>query len=128
MRRTLGAVLLTLLLPAQAALAQQDARVGTCEQTAISRLGERLQDAASGASIPGSGSAVAFANSEVQVSYEDLETIARARVGDPVLLCLVKVPQNCPAADARGRWFTATDLRTMESWTLPNAQHSCGGA
>jgi hypothetical protein len=43
-------------------------------------------------------------------------------------MCLVQLPFACPAGDVRGRWYTTTNLRTLESWTLPDAEHGCGGA
>src|SRR4051794_40191706 len=49
-------------------------------------------------------------------------------VADHVLICLVFIPKNCPKGDDRGKMYTVTNLRTLKSWTLPNAQHSCGGA
>jgi len=76
----------------------------------------------------GSGSAVVFANGGYQVSYNEVEAIHHSRVGDPVLMCLILIPRGCPPGDARGRWYTTTDKRTMESWTMPDAEHSCGGA
>ena len=32
------------------------------------------------------------------------------------------------AGDARGRIYTTTNLRTLESWTMPDSEHQCGGA
>ena len=105
-------------------------RVGECVMTAITRIGDRfggdLGPAAKQDFDP--GTSVEFANSGYQVSYERESVIARSRVGDKVRMCLVSIPQDCPPGDARGRIYTTTNLRTGEAWTLPDAQHSCGGA
>jgi hypothetical protein len=45
-----------------------------------------------------------------------------------VRICLVSLPQNCPPGDTRGRIYKTTNLRTRQSWTLPDSEHSCGGA
>jgi len=97
-------------------------QVGQCTQTTIARIEYRLQG------MPQSGSAVSFANRGYQVSYDTVPAIVHSRAGDPVRMCLVKVPRGCPPGDSRGREYTTTNLRTHESWTLPDAEHSCGGA
>ncbi len=101
---------------------------GTCVLTRIAAIGERLIDAKTGRPIPGSGSAVAFANKGYQVSYDEVSAILHSRAGDSVFLCLIEIPRGCPPGDNRGRVYTTTNLRTLESWTLPDAEHSCGGA
>jgi hypothetical protein len=111
-----------------AAAAPLPTRIGQCSRTAISRIGQRLEDASTGRPIPGSGSAVQFANGGYQVSYDEIPQIARSRPGDPVRICLVSVPRNCPPGDARGRVYKTTNLRTRQSWTLPDSEHMCGGA
>lgn len=121
-----GAIGLGLVLPARAGNLPE--RVGTCVATTISRLGQRLEDGATHQPIPGSGSAVSFANGGDQVGYEEVPAIQHARVGDRVFMCLMRIPGPCPPHDKRGRVYTTTDLRTLESWTLPDAEHSCGGA
>jgi hypothetical protein len=103
-------------------------KVGQCTQTSISKIGERLEDGTTGQPMPGSGSAVNFANRGYQVSYEEVPAIQHSRRGDRVRMCLVKLPEDCPKGDNRGRVYTTTNLRTHESWTLPDSEHSCGGA
>ncbi|MBV8889443.1 MAG: hypothetical protein JO305_07220 [Alphaproteobacteria bacterium] len=103
-------------------------RVGQCTQTTIARIGFRLSDATTGRSDPSSGSAVNFANGGYQVSYDTVPPIAHSRAGDPVSMCLVSIPEGCPPGDNRGREYKTTNLRTRESWTLPDSEHSCGGA
>jgi hypothetical protein len=101
---------------------------GTCARTFISAIGQRLTDGSTGQPIPGSGSAVNFANGGYQVSYDEVQAIDQAQVGDPVVLCLVRLPQNCPPGDERGKVYATVDLRTLLFWVLPDSEHSCGGA
>ena len=96
-------------------------RVGQCVRTEISELGSRL-------GTPDSGSAIAYANGIPGVSYDVIAAIRRSRVGDPVTLCLVSVPRNCPPGDDRGKVYSAANWRTKEHWSLPDSAHSCGGA
>jgi hypothetical protein len=99
---------------------------GTCVLTSIASIGTRLEDA--GRPIPSTGSAVTFANKGYQVSYSEEPPISRSRRGDPVYMCLMRGTKGCPPGDNRGRIYTTTNLRTMESWTLPDSEHGCGGA
>lgn len=99
-------------------------RVGECAQTFITVIEGRLL----GDGTFESGTAIAFGNGGYQVSYEREEAIVASRLDDPVKICLVKLPVNCPPGDERGRWYRTTNLRTGQSWTLPDAQHECGGA
>jgi hypothetical protein len=103
-------------------------KIGDCSVTRIKEISTRLINDATGAMIPGSGSAVSFRNGGYQVSYEDEEEISRSRVGDRVRMCLVTIPEGCPLGDTRGFRYTTTNLRTGENWTLPDSPHSCGGA
>ena len=121
---------LALVLSAQAAPAagRVPSRIGECTRTTIREIGHRLEDGFTHVPMIDSGSAVTFANGLYQVSYEELPVIHRARRGDPVLICLVSLPTDCPKGDDRGKVYKTTDLRTRQSWTLPDAEHSCGGA
>ena len=105
-------------------------QVGQCATTAITQIGDRFGKAL--APLNGTdfdpGTAVAFANGGAQVSYQREPTIERSQVGDPVRLCLVEIPKNCPPGDDRGKVYTTTNLRTGEAWSLADSQHSCGGA
>lgn len=120
--------LLLALSYASAAAAGLPTQVGQCSETSISKIGQRLEDGTTGRPVPGSGSAVNFTNRGYQVSYEEVPGIQHSRRGDRVRMCLVKLPENCPKGDDRGRVYTTTNLRTNESWTLPDSEHSCGGA
>jgi hypothetical protein len=84
-----------------AAAESMPTREGACAWTKISRLEHRLQDGTNGKFIGDSGSAVVFANGAYQVSYEELIAIHKSKAGDRVLMCLVHIPRDCPAGDAR---------------------------
>lgn len=133
----IAALLAALALLAQpaAAPAQRRARnepppgrVGACAFTHIRAVTQRLEDGRTHRVIPDSGSAITFGNGLYQVDYGQVAAINASRRGDPVLICLVKLPVSCPPGDERGRFYTTTNLRTLESWTLPDSQHLCGGA
>ena len=83
---------------------------------------------ADGTLIPNTGSAVVLANGIHGVNYDQVPAVDTSRRGDPVLACLIELPTHCPPGDERGRWYTVTNLRTLQSWTLPDSQHMCGGA
>jgi len=116
-----------LLWPMAASAQGLPTREGICVRTKIAQLEHRLQDE-KGSFLPDSGSAVSFANGGYQVSYDELPPVQGSRKGDPVLMCLVKIPRGCPPGDTRGRIYTTTNLRTMESWTMSDSEHGCGGA
>ena len=127
--------LLALALAVQAADAQRRPparppvlRVGTCVRTVIARVSQRLEDGVTHRVIPDSGSAVEFANGLYQVSYDQVPAVNRSRRGDPVFICLMSLPTHCPPGDDRGKLYTTTNLRTEDSWTLPDSEHGCGGA
>lgn len=114
--------------PAVAASAQaaQDAglptQIGQCVTTTVKEVATRLEN------TPGSGSAISFANGGYQVSYDQSPEVDESQPGDGVRMCLVSVPQGCPAGDNRGLVYKSVNLRTGGSWTLPDSEHSCGGA
>ncbi len=97
-------------------------KVGECLNTTISSIDHR---------IPGddsTGPAVEFANKLYQVDYNPQPNVTSSVVGDPVKICLVSIPQDCPPGDSRGYEYTTTNLRTNLSWTMYDDQHLCGGA
>jgi hypothetical protein len=126
--------LLALALAAQPGEAQRRTarpptlRVGTCVRTTIRQVSQRLEDGITHRAMPDSGSAVDFANGLYQVSYDEVPAVNQSRRGDPVFVCLMSLPDHCPPGDVRGKLYTTTNLRTEESWTLPDAEHGCGGA
>jgi hypothetical protein len=98
-----------------------------CGGNTIAEIGPRLE----GDTNFETGAHVWLKNGGVTVAYQEdpaLSAIRNSKVGDHVLVCLVFVPKNCPAGDDRGKIYTITNLRTLESWTLPDSQHACGGA
>jgi uncharacterized protein len=99
-------------------------RIGACADSTIDRIGGRLE----GDENFESGTGVSFADGGGQVSYEKEWGIIRSAVGDPVRICLVSIPKGCPPGDDRGKVYKTTNLRTGESWELPDSQHMCGGA
>jgi hypothetical protein len=118
-----------LLLAASAASAANlPTRVGQCVSTKVKSVETRLVDGATGKPMPGSGSAISYANGGYGVSYDTVAAVERARAGDPIRLCLVSTPKGCPKGDDRGKVYRATDQRTRQSWSLPDAEHMCGGA
>ena len=124
----LAAAALACWQPPAALAAPLPVRAGHCSITSIAEIGTRLIDGSTGTPIAGSGSSVQFANGGYQVSYETVPAISRSRRGDRVRVCLVSIPQHCPPGDARGRIYATTNLRTHQTWTLPDSEHSCGGA
>jgi hypothetical protein len=104
-------------------------KVGECADTTITSITDRFgadltpPDSKKGAD---KGTIVRFSNSGVQVSSEKERAIARSQIFDKVNMCLVAVPKDCPAGDIRGRVYKTTNLRTGESWNLPNDVRGCG--
>jgi hypothetical protein len=103
------------------------ARVGHCARTSVELAETRLVDG-DNRPVPGSGSAIRYANGGYQVSYDQVAAVDASRPGDPIRICLVSIPRHCPPGDRRGRFYKATNLRTGRSWTLSDAEHMCGGA
>ena len=117
---------LAVLLPVHAQAAPLPKKVGRCAQTTVRAVLTRLED--NGQPVKDSGSAVQFANGGYQVSYDTVPAIDRSRRGDPVNMCLVSLPSRCPKGDNHGKVYRTTNMRTKRSWTLPDAEHLCGGA
>jgi hypothetical protein len=97
-------------------------KVGDCFDTRISDIGSRLEGMAD------SGSSVSYENGKSQVSYETVPGIVNSRVGDPVHLCAVDLPTDCPPGDSRGVVYRAENQRTGAVWKQPDSEHMCGGA
>jgi hypothetical protein len=114
----------SLMWPSVGSAEPLPAREGTCARTTIAAVEQRLR----GPFIAGSGSAVRFTNGGYQVAYAEVPAVENSRTGDPVLVCLIRIPRGCPRGDARGRVYTTTNLRTLESWTMADSEHQCGGA
>jgi hypothetical protein len=99
-------------------------RIGACGESAITFIGGRLE----GDETFDTGTAVQFDNGGVQISYDRVDGVVNSRIGDRVRICLVSIPQDCPPGDDRGRVYDTTNLRTGESWEMPDSSHMCGGA
>jgi hypothetical protein len=102
--------------------AQTLKRIGQCQKAEIAELGGRLQG------MPDSGTSIVYSNDVVGISYDVVRAVRNSRVGDPVIVCLVSIPRNCPKGDDRGKVYSAKNLRTKQQWALPDASHMCGGA
>jgi hypothetical protein len=76
----------------------------------------------------GEGTSVELKNGVYGISYEYVEAVGNSRIGDRVTTCLVSIPKGCPKGDDRGKFYKTTNLRTQETWALPDSQHMCGGA
>lgn len=131
MRTVHYATIAVLLMPAYAPAAnvvRPLPRLGMCARSTIKEVTQRLGDRRTHQAMPNSGSAMVLNNGVLGVSYDQVPALNESKAGDPVYTCLVKLPRNCPPGDHRGKIYTTTNLRTENSWTLPDAEHSCGGA
>lgn len=97
-------------------------KIGDCARTTITEIGNRLGH------TPGSGSLVMFALGFFQVDYDQIPEVDQSKVGDPVRVCLVELPGDCPPGDERGKIYKTVNLRTHKSWTMADSSHMCGGA
>lgn len=122
LKGTIAVAICLAIIAGPASSAQIPSKVGECKNTTISKIGSRLDG------VPESGSAVSYANGGYQVSYDMIPGIEHSRRGDPVKLCLIELPSDCPAGDDRGKIYRATNLRTGAKWEAPDSEHSCGGA
>lgn len=105
--------------PTSIAYATAQDSIGACTLTTVVHVGSRAGD---------SGSAIEYANGSWQVDYNIIAGIHSSRAGDRVLLCLTDIPVGCPPGDDRGRTYKGTNLRTHQSWSALDSEHSCGGA
>jgi len=121
-QRSLFALALTVLTASAVAAGPLPKKVGQCTETTVKSVEYRLVGA------PDSGSAISYVNGGYQVSYEAVPAIRASRRGDPIRLCLIELPTDCPPGDERGKIYRATNLRTGKSWELPDSEHGCGGA
>ena len=104
------------------------ASIGNCGFTHIKTLTTRLGDDPLETASPDAGSAATFTNGGTAVSYDREPGLASSKVGDPVVMCLIAIPRDCPKDDVRGKVYYAVDLANKGTWALPDSQHLCGGA
>lgn len=102
--------------------------IGKCGFTHIETLTTRLGDDPLETAPPEGGSAATFTNGGGAVSYDREPGLASSKVGDPVVMCLISIPRDCPKDDLRGKVYYAVDLARKGTWALPDAEHLCGGA
>ncbi|TPL83762.1 hypothetical protein FJ941_10860 [Mesorhizobium sp. B2-3-13] len=102
--------------------------IGQCASTHIKTLTTRLGDDPLETASPDAGSAATFTNGGGTVSYDREPGLAASKVGEPVIMCLIAIPRDCPKDDDRGRVYYSVDLVAKGSWALPDSQHMCGGA
>jgi len=67
-------------------------------------------------------------NGWINTPYSRTPALERSRVGDRVLVCLVKYYAGCPKGDDRGRTYRVRNLRTGATFEAMNGSHICGGA
>lgn len=105
-------------------------KVGACARTSIAIISDHYRNKLTRPKVNGedNGVLVELINKITITSYSFNEEIFISKVGDPVLVCVVLIPTECPAGDTRGTFYTMTNLRTIKSWTLPNDTRECGGA
>lgn len=102
-------------------------RLGQCFNTRVREVMERLGPYAPHAASH-SGSAIQLADGHYTVAYEQQPGVDSSRRGDPVRLCVVDLPTNCPAGDTRGIGYRGLNLRTRRGWEAGDSEHLCGGA
>lgn len=96
--------------------------IGECARSSVYNTGSRLLNS------PSSGTSIQFSNGIDLVSYDIVPAAQNSKSGDPVNICLISIPKNCPTGDDRGRLYTVTNLRTNRNFTMYDSQHLCGGA
>lgn len=97
--------------------------VRTRIKDATTRFGNPLPD-----THADTGISIGYENGGYIYSYDrgsNFDGIAR---GQPVVLCLMSIPRDCPAGDDRGRIYYTLDLATRQSWVSGDSEHGCGGA
>lgn len=97
---------------------------GDCFSTAVKEVGTRLEDDPDQTS----GASISYEDGHYQVDYDSSPKTLGFNNGDPVQLCVVSLPTNCPPGDHRGIEYKAVDLATQRSWAAADSEHGCGGA
>lgn len=98
-----------------------------CSRTRIKSITTRFGEPVSYEN-EGDGTAVEYENGGFVISYSRDVGFFQAKAGQPVVVCLLSVPYDCPAGDDRGRFYYTLNLATRSEWVQADAQHMCGGA
>lgn len=100
---------------------------GDCVKTLIKEITTRFGEPISYENQD-AGTSVQYGNGGYVVSYDREAAFYNAESGQPVVMCLLSIPYDCPDGDDRGRIYYTFNLATKSEWILPDAQHMCGGA
>lgn len=95
-----------------------------CFSTTVKEVGNRLE----GDDDDTSGTSISYADGHYQVDYDSSRRKLGFRAGDPVQLCVVSLPKDCPRGDHRGITYKTTDLVSHKTWIAADSEHMCGGA
>jgi hypothetical protein len=87
-----------------------------CERTRVNTLGNRI------AGRPGTGTTVNFSNGLFLTSYSDVPSANALRKGDPVTVCLISTPPDCPPGDDRGKVYEVRFIGG--TFQMPNSSHT----
>lgn len=102
-------------------------KLAQCEKTRIkeltTRFGRPLADA-----VPDTGIFIEYDNGGYIYDYDRDSSFDGTAKGQPVVLCLMSIPRDCPTGDDRGRVYYTLDLVTRQSWISGDSEHGCGGA
>jgi uncharacterized protein len=99
---------------------------GDCVKTLIKEITTRFEEPISYENQE-AGTSVQYSNDGYVFSYDRGAAFYNARAGQPVVMCLLSSPYDCPDGDDRGRMYYTFNLATKGEWILPDAQHMCGG-
>ena len=61
-----------------------------------------------------------------QVADRYIVGVYNSKHGDSVKICLKSVPTDCAFGDWKGRVYSATNMRTGETWDAPDSRLTCG--
>ncbi len=109
-------------------------KIGDCVKSQIAELGPRLCTADVLGNCPtnlpfdDTGNSINASNHIPGVSYERDSGLESSKIGDPVQICLTRLPKHCPKGDDRGYFWRWKNLRTGKSWEFSDSEHDCGGA
>jgi hypothetical protein len=105
--------------------------IGTCYDTKVKRTGGRFHWNDTPPLITDGNDddiAVEYVDGQYMMQWGFNFRVSQWRKGDPVRLCVIGLPENCPPGDDRGVEYRARNNRTGESWVGFDSAHLCGGA